>query len=369
MAFALGAFMNLGKIVNIEKELRLIKGDAQANHAFVGLFNLIIFCSEQSRQPSLQDTVQAIVKKFPSRVIFIQKNDTQTDDFLSIQVSNKIEGKEGGSIPCDHIYIEVSPKQLQRIPFIIIPHLLPDLPIYLLWDQNPAIENHILPHLLPFAKRLIFDSDCAADLQAFSKTLLKFMDQEPNVDFIDLNWVRIAGWRNVLREVFDSATANQRLRFNKNIQICYNNKPSTQIQHQEHQAIYLAAWMIAQLKWKWVSSCREDSLIKITCSNGNNDFSITLSPENHSTLNPGAIVEVEVASNDNHFFFITPMENLPKAVVHISSMETCELPFTLPLHGIKKGAQFTTELIFSPASVHYRNMLSLFVNQASSCLI
>lgn len=358
------------KIADIEKELSALWEEHKgSNRVRACLFNLVVYSSEPRRRAYLEEIVESLVSKFPCRIIFIQTDDNQGANKLHVQVSNEVVGKGANSISCDHIQIDASPSQMHRVPFIVLPHLVPDLPTHLLWGQNPTTEKVILPHLLPACTRLIFDSDCTDNLPKFSQEMLAMIQAKPELEFIDLNWIRTRGWRQVVRNVFESSTANQKLQFNKDIQICYNSKKADCVRHLELQAIYLAAWIIRQMKWKWISQCHEDGVRRINCNNGSNDFAITLSPQVHEEFNPGAVVDVEVASTDNHFFFISPMENLPKAVVHISSLETCELPFSLPLPGLKKGSLSMTDVIFAQTSTHYRNMLALLKDQSNSCLI
>lgn len=357
------------KIVDIEKELATLWEEHKgANRVRACLFNLVVFSSEARRNAYLQNIIQSMVAKFPCRIIFIQLEENGGNK-LHVTVSNEVVGKGAVSISCDHILIKVSPQQLQRVPFIVLPHFVPDLPIYLLWGQNPATEEVVLPSLLPHATRLIFDSDCTNDLPKFSRAILKMMQEHPNLEFIDLNWVRTKSWRNVIQHVFDNPSAIQRLRLNKGIKITYNDKQADFARHVELQAIYLMAWLINQMEWQWTSQSYENGIQNVTCKNGINGFSISLNPSSHQDLNPGAILEVEVAGDEDTFYFISRMENLPKAVVHISTIETCELPFSLPLPGLRTGYISTTELIFSPPSNHYSNMLQLLQQRSTTCLI
>lgn len=352
------------KIVDIEKELSKL---CDANKSIrAGLFNLIVYSSEPRRHAHLQEIVQSIIKKFPCRILFIQKNNSVNDNHLRVTVSYEVVKKGTDSIACDYILIDVSQHLLGRVPFLVTPHLIPDLPIYLLWGQNPTTEEVLLPHFMPFASRLIFDSDCAEDLPKFSKKILKFMAARPDIDIIDLTWVRMKGWRTVLAQVFESPTALQQLRLNKGVKICYNNKAAEHSQHRELQGLYLTAWLVCQMEWKWISCEHSNGVINTICSNGTNEFSITLSPETREDANSGAIVKVEVASNDDCFFFMSLMEKLSKVVVHISSVETCELPFNLSVSGQKRGTINITDLVFSPTSPHYRNMIELLENKDNS---
>lgn len=356
------------QIADIEKELtELWEKHKGANRVRACLFNLVVFNCDPRRHAYLQSIINSMVSKFPCRIIFIQMDENESANNLHVTVLNEVVGK--GSVACDHILIKVSPLQLHKVPLIVLPHFVPDLPIYLLWGQNPATENTILPYLLPHASRLIFDSDCTNNLPKLSGSILKLMQEHSHLEFIDLNWVRTKEWRNVIQRVFDIPIAIQRLRLNKGIKITYNDKQADFAKHVELQAIYLTAWLITQMQWQWITQKDEEGIHTVICKNPQQEFAISLYPNTFDDLNPGSIAEVEVLGYEDISYLISHMENLPKAVVHISSMETCELPYTLPLPGLKNGSVTTTDLIFSPPSNHYRNMLELLQRRNTSCLI
>ena len=106
----------------------------------------------------------------------------------------------------DEANIHFSPAQKAQIPFPVLPYLLPDLPVVLIWGQDPTAEQEILPHLLSVSNRLVYDSECAENLQRFSNRILAQSDAS-RTDLIDLNWVRMKGWRDAFDEVFDTPHA------------------------------------------------------------------------------------------------------------------------------------------------------------------
>jgi len=355
------------QVGNIAKEL-MKSSEACSNQIRAGLFNLIIYSNEPRREEYFQIIAKSIVSKFPSRIIFIQKFNDPEKNFLRVKVSKEVINKGAEEINYDQITIEVTEQQLHRIPFLILPNLLPDLPIYLLWGEDPVKEKNIMPHFIKYAERLIFDSDCSESLSKFSSEIYRLMETRKDIEIIDLNWIRINGWRNVLRQVFDFQDYH-RLKYNKGIQIFYNSKPTDFVLHKEIEGVYLAAWLITQLEWTLVSYTGDGEVFRALCNNGENDFEITLMPQRHEEFSHGAIISMEITSKDDYFTCIMPNEKLSKAIVHISTPESCFLPFSLPLPGLKKGSIFTTELVFSKTSSQYRNMLAFLQQKSNEGLI
>lgn len=346
------------QLVDIEAELsRLWESRQEKDHIKACLCTLIVYTPDQDHALFLKKMVQSFIEKFPCRIIFIQRMTANEDNSLHVSVSNAIVGQGKVSIACDQISIEVGEKQIHRVSFLVLPHLVADLPIYLLWGQDPTTENDILPKLLKFATRLIFNTSGVDDLQSFSRRMRSLLDRHPNLDFMDMNWARIHGWREALSQVFDTQIKSQQLRFSKSIHISYNDKNEEGILHSEMQARFLIGWIAAQMQWKLIDQKQNADQMDLSCDNGKNQFTIALSPQINPNLPSGAILQVDVASTDNTFFSIIPMANLPKVLVYISTLEKCELPFTLSLPDLKHSSSLIKAILYYETSDHYRNML------------
>lgn len=346
-------------IANIESELaRLWDDEKNKNRIKACLFNLIIYTHDERRANYMREIVNSILEKFPCRIIFIQGDTNPEHDYLTASVSNASIGKEDSSFGCDQITIKASAKKLKRIPFIVLPHIVPDMPVYLLWGQDPIAENDILPYFLQFANRLVFDSECNNNLKQFSHTMLEKIDTI-KAEFMDLNWGLISGWREVMAQTFDTPDRIHQLNFSKVIQIGFNSKKTDFCKNSVIQAIYLQGWLAAQLNWKFLSILITDQSYRINYSNGMNEIILTLSPQDVEELPPGSILGIELSSADDNFFFISRKQKQSKVIVHISSLEKCELPFTLPLRTLQSGLNFVKEIFYKSNREHYRNMLQM----------
>lgn len=221
------------QIADIAKELsRQWEMQEAAHQVRASLFNLIFYSDEENSY--LKSFVETIVEKFPCRIILIQSNKEPSQNYVRVSVSSHVKG----NIACDQINIEVSQSQLKRVPFIIYPHLLSDLPIYFLWGKDPCEENLIFSELQKIAKKMIFHSQ---DLIAFSHNFSK----KRNYEISDVNWVSTRGWRAALASTFDNPEKLTHLRDAHLIHISYNKGNG----HSENQAIYLQAWIAGLLEW------------------------------------------------------------------------------------------------------------------------
>ena len=113
------------------------------NKMRASLFNLLVVAPKNQRTDYVHKITLKVLERFPSRVIFATVDKTLSGDSLNASVS-LIPGAKGSyDVVCDYIEIAASKQSQSKIPFIILPHLLPDLPLYILWGEDPVQDNPI----------------------------------------------------------------------------------------------------------------------------------------------------------------------------------------------------------------------------------
>lgn len=349
------------QIPNIEKELDRLWGiqekDSQTKAC---LFTLIIYAHETRRVNYLQELVDSILDKFPCRIIFIQGEKESSTSYFRVKVSNVVSGqvqsKAGSSIRCDQLVIETSHDQLFRVPFLLTPHIVSDLPVYLLWGQNPFEERDIFPYVQRYASRVIFDSECADNLQLFCKEMLTNLDAL-KMEIMDINWALVSNWRDLIAELFSAPDKLEDLKACKSMIISYNGCKTVTTQHPEIRALYLQGWLASALKWKYQNIERFETHAVISYFGLVHPVVIALSQQQIPNLPPGAINSIEMKTSNDRNYFISRKDKLPQVIVYRSSKNTCELPFNLSLPNTHKGLSFMREIFFGGLGDHYRETL------------
>jgi hypothetical protein len=312
------------------------------------LFNLVIYTHEEKRTEYFQHLFSRIYEKFPCRVIFIQQTTTSKEMVQKLQTNRESFG--------DQFIIQSLPEQLSQVGFVLLPLLIPDLPIYLIWGQNPAADKVILPQLHKFATRLVYDSECDQDLQSFSQTMLCKLGNI-SCDFMDIDWALISGWRDVISQIFDSQPRYEILLNCSSVEIKYNVLETPLPQRKATQSIYLQGWFAGQLKWEFQSLTRDKENLKIYYLNENNEITIMLRPTERNNLPAGAIIEISFLSMNDRCLSLSLDEKQSKVLVYLSTPEKCELPFSLPLPNLQRGLSFMKEIFYHRADQQYLNML------------
>ena len=347
------------------------------------LFNGVVYCQQKERVGYCLDLMHTMAGYFPCRLFVIHCLEEGVVDHYT----QSREIPEGVSVASDwgsHFYdlllVEVSRDQLHRVPFALFPFLVPELPIMLFWDCDPTEENAVLAAVSPYARRLIFDSETIGSLAPFAQRMLgvtegskegkKSTGRKPLAQ-IDLNWVRLMGWRELLSKVFDTQERLEQLRAASHVHILYNAKENRFFHHSQTQALYLQAWLAAQMQWEYEASEGENGRIKRTYrseahvanSVTSPVLSVTAEPLYTEQRAPGSLLCVEVISRLGTEVMMDSRDLSGSVRVKSVCDASCTLPYLLPLRGSKMNYRYFQQLLYQEINGHYDGMLKMLVKQ------
>lgn len=330
----------------IEPELIRIWEGLGKDKIRASLFNLIVYNRLSSRTDYVRNIVQKVVEKFPCRVLFISHDPDASPHYLKTAIS--IIGE--GSIACDHIDIGVAGESVERVPFLILPHIIPDLPVYLLWTEDPIKPNPLFEPLMRSASRIIFDSECSDSLHEFAQTVLK-LKKETKAEFADLNWARTEGWRDLIASTFNSPERLKELTELSFLQITYNARETEWFCHLKVQSLYFLAWMASRLNWK-IKKCSKGTQFRFE------QLEATIQSTLWPKLGSGTIVSVELKTKQELFIQCMRLPDRYHFVgIQVSTPEKCELPFQYVLGQTATGQSLVQEITRKGTSSHYLSML------------
>lgn len=319
------------------------------------LFNLIFYTSKSERTKYIQTIAQKVIEKFPSRLLFITADKNAESNFLETHVSVIPAGEH--DIACDLIQINVSTQNKANVPFLILPHILTDLPIYVIWAEDPSKEDPLLTDLQKMADRLIFDSECTENLSAFATTLLNL---SKNCDIADLNWGRMESWRNLLSSTFYSPERLADLKKTTAIQLFYNNRATTEYGQPALQALFLQGWLACQLDWNLTKIHKDHGDYTIEYQREGGTVQVTLYPEEHPQIQPGSIVSVELVTQDAvHFSFGRDLQEPHQISMRFSTPKECTIPLKYLFARAESGQSLVKEISHKGTSSHYLKLLHL----------
>ncbi len=344
---------------DIESELEKIWDSLQGtNKMRACLFNLIIYAKKSQRVGYLNEVAQKIIEKFPCRIIFVTYDEACSNQDLQTAVSVMTADEGEYEIACDLIEVEVCNKDHPRVPFVILPHILPDLPIYLVHADDPSLKNPIAERLEHLADRVIFDSESACDLPAFAKAVLEH-DERCSADVADLNWARTEGWRGLFASAFKGQSCLDDIKHANKIQIHYNCQESDYLCHTNIQSIYLQGWLAVQLGW---TLKKVGKPLSFHYESEFGSVEVTLHADKMEEVSPGRILSIEIETDHKYHYSFKRNKKCPHHVmIENSSPKFCSLPTIHVLDKDISGQSLVKEICHKGTSTHYTNMLKFLV--------
>ena len=289
------------------------------------LFNLIVYASSEERSKYIKTLLSKLTEKFPCRILFLN---IRPNHKLEFQISADV--KE--NIPCDFIEITLSADDEKKASFLLLPLLIPDIPIFALWGDDPTLDKTILPALYPYVDRVVFDSFCFKDIHSFAERML----ERHVTKFRDVNWAAISGWRQILANTIDNPEEIEHVKKANEVIIEYNGDKTPGLPNPEIQAFYLKSWLQAKLHY--------DEKVNFTLT----------SLSNHGSR-PGDIISIVINGENQSIFNYRRKNNACE--IHIEFGDYCEMPQNFPLAHVQRGFRFWREIFFEDISHDYRLML------------
>jgi len=342
----------------IESELMKIwEKLSEINKTRASLFNLIVYTKLSPRVDYFRKIVQKVIEKFPCRIIFISADPDREKEYMNTSVSVVMPESGESQVACDNIDIAMAGKDYERVPFIILPHILPDLPVYLLWAEDPCFDNPLFEKLQKLATRVIFDSEASEDLSSFSKKILSYAQSEKS-DIADLNWARMEGWRDLLTAHFHSPQNLEKLQKTKEIEISYNAHETEFFCHLQIQAIFLQSWLASRLGWKMQSMNREKNSIEYKYASEMGEVKVRINSDQVPEIFPGRLLSVKIINTESDEYHFFRNKQLPDQItIQISHKDVCELPYQFILGKAGVGQSLTKEITYKGTSKHFLGML------------
>ncbi len=320
------------------------------------LFNLIIYTHAGARKDYIRKIAENVINRFPSRVILMTLDKESTEEKLEASASVIAGAKGEFDIVCDFIELFATQKTAEKLPFVILPHLLADLPVYFVYATDPEEKSPVAKEIEKFATRIIFDSESANNLSSFAQMLLS-RKTDSGCDIADLNWARVQSWRELISNTFYSTENLAKLQNAKEIEITYNSALSAACTHTFTQSIYLQGWIAAQLNWKLKSASKDCFIYE--------HLEVLLTPKSHPTLPAGSILSVKLKTHAEETFALERTEENPYSVkIEMSDLEKCALPSQYIFSKNQAGLSLVNEIGHTGTSAHYMNLLK-FLQKAN----
>ena len=208
----------------VERVLAAHRGGEGGGSVRATTLNLVAWAPTAEHVSRTQGAVAAIGASRPLRGIVVAAS--QGPARATVSTACWV-GSGSQEVCSEQILIEAEPDAL---PSAVVPLLVPDLPVFLLWQGELAADSPALRELAEQADRLIVDSD-ESGLDAVDEVCL-FASH-----LTDLAWTRLDPWRDAIAHLFDTAKARRRL----------DHLWGVEVEGPDNQARLLAGWLRSRL--------------------------------------------------------------------------------------------------------------------------
>lgn len=343
---------DINQFEHIQKELDKLQKTSSLSKMLPFFFNLILYVKKSQRSLYQHKIISPLIDKFPSRIIFIIEEDNENisqKHYLNITVQPM-----SASNRCEIIFINVSGSYRERIPFLIYPNLISDLPIYLLWTLPIKPNISILTSISKLASRIIFDANTTLNLHEFFSSIFSCYEHS-NSCIADISWTAISSWRKLLSNFFDSPETLHGLSSSKKIVINYisENKIENEFSPNKIQALYLQAWLVTSLNWQ-LENLQFKNTFKISYINNNKTITqVLLQPILQEQFEIGSIKSIEIfpsiCSGTYYFQRVSSKEQVSLNYSESYNNRENTHPKKNFIIGLQEGLEIIQEVFFPPS--------------------
>jgi glucose-6-phosphate dehydrogenase assembly protein OpcA len=243
----------------------------------------------------------------PCRALVVVADFAGTDQDIEIYIASLCQKDERGyasNLCCEEVRLRAAGKFTPELPSATLPLLVPDLPVFLWWDDKLGPHNNLWTELSRASDRLILDSLDFPLSELASVAQLYLANPKDPLGISDINWARLTSWRALLASFYDVRAYRPALDSLQSITVDYIAPGSTKAL--APQAVLIAGWLASRLGWAVdpESFAQHDQVLSIKLRK--KDISVDLilqGIEQESTL-PGRLSSVELKSNNDSAKFV-----------------------------------------------------------------
>ncbi len=211
--------------------------------------NLVAIAYDDGAAEQAVEAIAEFTSRHPCRAIVTIVDAKAEKDGLTAYVSAHCHLPVAGAkqVCCEQISVIARGQAVQEVPGTVLPLLIGDLPVVLWWRHGLPQDSVIFERLLGASDHLIFDSATAQDL-GVTFAIANALHSNWKFGFvIDLNWLRLAGWREMIAQFFELPDLADAVRGIARV-IIVMARPAEELELS--QPALLIGWLAAQLNWR-----------------------------------------------------------------------------------------------------------------------
>lgn len=257
----------------------------------VRTLNLVAFVADDETAARVEAVLAALPARHPGRAIVLRVVEGQQEEILAcISARCRLDRGQGRQVCSEEIYVSARTDAVDRLPAAALPLLVTDLPVFLWWACEPALDDGLFRSLVHMADRLIIDSQ-ALSAPGTGIPLLANRLRERAMEAIvgDLAWGRTGPWREVVAQFFDSPETLPYLQQLDRVTIGYAaGHPAPVL------PLLVAGWLASRLGWRLAAGARAASGWCWQMDTVGRKLALQFSPAPRAGLAAGSLLSVDL---------------------------------------------------------------------------
>jgi glucose-6-phosphate dehydrogenase assembly protein OpcA len=213
--------------------------------------NLITYSSAGVDVHQLEEELRVLATQHPIRSILFEADPTLPAGSTAATVRAYCRPASGRKVSFEHIQISSGDTSGPRLASMVSQLLVRDLPTILWWAGSPSFTSTTFADLASLADLVVFDTAkfaVAVDgLAGVGDGLKRYRSR---IAIADLNWNRLADWREVIAQFFDHNAALGAIGDIREIEISVSPMADNVV---SAQALLLVSWLASRLGWSFAA--------------------------------------------------------------------------------------------------------------------
>ncbi len=286
----------------VEKELKSLWRQAAGTGSVadaslrVVTANVVAVGKSRAETDAMAEVLARMIVRAPCRIIIVTSAPDADSAELSAEAAliGQDSGKCRACVCCEFIRLTAFGNMTDRLPGLIASLAVSDLPLVLWWNK-PPFERADFLRFAEKAGHIVVDSDDYTASELAQLAVLAEYRIENGLTLSDLNWIRLAPYRRLFAQFFDSAACRKKLATIEEIRI----------EAREAAGRLLAGWLHTLLDKNGLNLPNERihltsfgsggpgfRLLSMKCAQSGNEFVIAKSEA--CTLDAHAVVEGKI---------------------------------------------------------------------------
>jgi glucose-6-phosphate dehydrogenase assembly protein OpcA len=218
--------------------------------ARTSVLNLVVVASSREIGEQAAATLALSTGRHPSRTLVLVSSDPDGPSWLSAEIRAycMVPRADAPETCAEQVVISLGGEAGRRLPAIVAPLVVHDLPVTVWWPGNASLASPIAHSLISVADSLVVDGsrwggDGLARLAALAALA------GPELAVSDFAFMRQARWREALASTFDRPDLLPFLRFIRQISVAYSSSggPGAEAATNLVKPLYQVAWLASRL--------------------------------------------------------------------------------------------------------------------------